>query len=293
MEKIQAKKLLTKTKNREWFGTDYTMNIYRGCHHGCIYCDSRSECYQIDNFDQVTYKENALALLNQELQGKRKKAVIGFGAMSDAYNHLERKKCLTKNALELIDTHGFGVSLATKSALLERDIERFKSIQQHSPVNIGFSFSTSHDKLASQIERHVSLPSERFAALAKCKENNLYSGILFMPILPYITDNLKLLVDLIYKAHAANTDYIYPLFGMTLRDRQKDYYIKALEKLSPEIANKYRNDQVNQYFFPAEDYERLNDTFKNLCIKLGISYKMADIIAGYQDQYQAEQGSLF
>lgn len=293
MEQIQAKKILTKTKNREWFGTDYNMNIYRGCHHGCIYCDSRSECYQIENFDQVTYKENALVLLNKELQGKRKKAVIGFGAMSDAYNHLEKKHCLTQHALELIDTHGFGISLATKSALLERDIERFKSIQQHSPVNIGFSLSTSHDGLARKIERHVSSPSERFAVLTKCKENNLYSGVLLMPVLPYITDNWKLVADLILKAHEANADYIYPLFGMTLRDRQKDYYFAALEKLSPEIADRYKRNDRNNYFFPAEEYKRLNDNFKNLCTKLGISYKMADIVANYQNHYQAEQGSLF
>ncbi|WP_086347542.1 SPL family radical SAM protein [Candidatus Enterococcus clewellii] len=293
METIQAKKILTKTKNREWFGTDYNMNIYRGCNHGCIYCDSRSDCYQVENFDRVTYKENALTLLNKELQGKRKKGVIGFGAMSDAYNHLEKKHCLTQKALELIDTHGFGVSLATKSGLLERDIVRFKSIQQHSPVNIGFSFSTSHDGLASKIERHVSLPSERFAVLAKCKENQLYSGILLMPILPYVTDNWKLLADLVLKAKDANVDYIYPLFGMTLRDRQREYYFNALEKLSPKVSEKYKKNYNDTYFFPAENDKRLNANFKNLCTKLGITYEMADIVANYQKHYQVEQESLF
>lgn len=293
MEAIRAKKLLMKTKNREWFGTDYTMNIYRGCHHGCIYCDSRSECYQIENFDQVNYKENALELLNQELQGKRSKAVIGFGAASDAYNHLEKKQCLTQKALELIDAHGFGVSLATKSALLERDIAYFQSIQQHSPVNVGFSFSTSHDGLARKIERNVSLPSERFAALAKCRENGLYCGALLMPVLPYVTDNRKLLADLVIKAHKAGAEYIYPLFGMTLRDRQKEYYFNALEKLSPEVADKYRKNYKDTYFFPADNYQELYDDFKNLCTKFGIRYEMTDIIDGYQSNYQAEQGSLF
>ncbi|MGL4696360.1 SPL family radical SAM protein [Enterococcus larvae] len=293
MKSIQAKKILTKTKNRNWFGTDYNMNIYRGCHHGCIYCDSRSECYQIDDFDQVSYKENALELLNQELQGKRSKGVIGFGAMSDAYNHLEKKQFLTVKALGLIDAHGFGVSLATKSRLVERDIEQFKSIQQHSPVNIGFSFCTSHDRLASKIERNVSLPSERFEALAKCKESGLYSGVLLMPVLPYITDNWKLLADLVLKAKNAGADYIYPLFGMTLRDRQKNHYFDSLEKLSPEIAEKYRKNFKDTYFFPAENYEYLNDSFKNMCTKLSISYEMTDIIEGYQKSYQMEQGSLF
>ncbi|MCB5950658.1 radical SAM protein [Enterococcus sp. BWT-B8] len=293
MSGITAKQILTKTKNTDWFGTDYNMNVYRGCNHGCIYCDSRSECYQIEQFDQVTYKENALVLLNQELQGKRKKAVIGFGAMSDAYNQLEKKKYLTRQVLELIDIHGFGISLATKSSLLTRDIDCFKKIQRHSPVNLGFSFSTSHDGLARKIERNVSLPSERFRAIEECKLNGLYCGLLMMPILPYITDNWKLMADLIYKAHEVQADYIYPLFGMTLRDRQKDHYIASLHKLSPALAEKYQRNYKETYFFPAQNYERLVDNFKNLCTKLGIVYEMAEIISNYQMPYEAEQSTLF
>ncbi|MHC5217652.1 SPL family radical SAM protein [Enterococcus sp. LJL128] len=290
---VEARQMLIKTKTTDWFGTEYTMNMYRGCDHGCIYCDSRSECYQIENFDSVVYKENGLVLLNQELQSKRKKGIVGFGAASDAYNHLDKKIGLTKKVLTLLDQHGFGISLATKSALLTRDIAEYKQIQVHSPVNLGFSFSTSIDRVAAKIERHVSLPSERFQAIEACKDNGLYCGILLMPVLPYITDSWKLMADLIMKAHEVQADYIYPMFGMTLRDRQKEHYFNALQKISKPIADQYEKNYKNTYFFPAENYEQLSYNFKNLCTKLGIVYEMSEIITNYQKPYQIEQERLF
>ena len=290
---IKAKQLLAKTKNRQWFGTDYNMNIYRGCHHGCIYCDSRSECYQIEDFDTVTYKEQALQILNKELQGKRNRGVVGFGAMSDAYNHLEKKKKLTAGALQLFDTHGFGVSLATKSDLLTRDIPLFQAIQVHSPVNLGFSFSTSHDVLAQKIEHHVAKPSQRFQAIEQCRQADLYCGVLMMPILPYITDNWKLVADLVYQSHAVGANYIYPLFGMTLRDRQRDYYLDKVGKLSQDVSEKYQQHYKNTYYFGSPHAKKLWYEFQNLCTKLGITYQMEEIIHHYQKPYQVEQGTLF
>ena len=129
MEFIKVKTILTKVKyEADWYGVDYSINLYRGCSHGCIYCDSRSNCYHIDNFSIVRGKENALFILEQELSKKREKGVVGVGSMSDAYNPLEREYEQTRGALKLISKYGFGVSIDTKSDLILRDIDLLKSI---------------------------------------------------------------------------------------------------------------------------------------------------------------------
>ena len=123
MEYVPAKTIVTKTKNTQWFGTDYNMNIYRGCSHGCIYCDSRSSCYGIDNFDRVRAKQDALRVIRDDLRRKVRKGVIATGAMSDPYNPMEKELLLTRHALELADAFDFGIAVATKSDLITRDID--------------------------------------------------------------------------------------------------------------------------------------------------------------------------
>ena len=134
MEYIEAKTLVTRTKDRTWFGTRYNMNIYKGCSHGCIYCDSRSLCYQIEEFEKVRAKKDALEIIRSQLKGRLGKGVIGTGAMSDPYNPFEKKLELTRGALKLIDQYRFGVAIATKSHLIERDIDLLKAINRHSPI---------------------------------------------------------------------------------------------------------------------------------------------------------------
>lgn len=135
MQTIPAKTILSKNKYANvWFGNDYNMNLYRGCHHGCIYCDSRSECYQNDEFDIVKKKEKALDILSLELMKKRQKGVVGIGAMSDSYNQYEKKEEITRGALQLIRDYRFGVSLETKSDLVVRDIDLFLEIQKYNDV---------------------------------------------------------------------------------------------------------------------------------------------------------------
>ena len=128
IEYISAKTIVVRTKSSDWFGMDYNMNIYKGCCHGCIYCDSRSECYHIENFEKVRAKENALQIIRNDLRRKVKKGVIGTGAMSDPYNPFEEKLRLTRNALELVDAYEFGIGIATKSPMITRDIDIFGSI---------------------------------------------------------------------------------------------------------------------------------------------------------------------
>lgn len=134
MEYIPVKTILSKCKSTSWFGTDYNMNIYRGCCHGCIYCDSRSECYGIDNFEQVRAKKDSLLILRDELKRKERSGVVGTGSMSDPYNPFEKGLLLTRHSLELLDAYNFGVSVVTKSVLITRDADILKDISDHSPV---------------------------------------------------------------------------------------------------------------------------------------------------------------
>ena len=191
MKTIKAKSILQKVRydNAQWFGIDYNMNLYKGCCHGCIYCDSRSDCYRIDKFDEVRVKFDALAILNRELRSRRNKGVVGIGAMSDAYNPFERELEITRGALQLIDQYGFGVSIDTKGALVTRDIDVLQRIsQQHSAI-VKLTVTTTDDALASIIEPGAPSPSRRLAALRELADANLFCGILFTPLLPHITDD--------------------------------------------------------------------------------------------------------
>ncbi|WP_314064811.1 radical SAM protein [uncultured Vagococcus sp.] len=293
MEYIEARTILMKTKTREWFGTDYTMNVYKGCHHGCVYCDSRSECYQIDQFDQVRGKTSASQLLNQELQSKRQKGVVGAGSMSDPYNYFERQELLTRQSLELFNHHGFGVSLATKSELVTRDIDLFQALKIHSPVAISLSFCTVDEQLGQKLERYVSPPSKRLSALEKLSAAGIYTGVMLMPVLPYLTDSWPIVESVIKSAYERGARYVYPLFGMTLRDRQRDYYFAFLKKYYPEKLRLYKKVYDNQYYCQSPNHQKLEQRMKELCDKLNVSMTMSSIIRDYQEPYQVEQGQLF
>ena len=156
MEYIGAKTIVTKTKDSRWFGIDYNMNIYKGCCHGCVYCDSRSDCYQIQDFDRVRAKEDAIRIIRDDLRRKVKTGVVGTGAMSDPYNPFEKELKLTRHALELVDAFGFGAAIATKSHLMMRDMDILESIKDHSPVLCKVTVTTADDDLAKKIEPRVS-----------------------------------------------------------------------------------------------------------------------------------------
>ena len=184
MEYIPAKHLLHRSRSTEWFGIDHTMNLYRGCCHGCIYCDSRSSCYQNPDFDTVTAKADALRILRDDLARKARPALISMGAMSDPYNPFEKELNLTRHALELIDAYNCGVAAATKSDLIVRDIDVYQSIQRHSPVICKLTVTTADDGLAARIEPRAPSPSRRLAALEKLSGAGIFSGVLLMPVLP-------------------------------------------------------------------------------------------------------------
>lgn len=294
MELIPAKSIISGYReNNNWFGTNYNMNIYKGCCHGCIYCDSRSDCYGIDNFDIVRAKENSLEIIRRELKSKRKKGVIGTGAMSDPYNPFEKKFSLTGTALESIDSNGFGVAIATKSDLIVRDIDILKRIKNHSPVLCKITITTSDDELCKIIEPNVVVTSKRFQAIKKLSDEDIYTGILLMPILPFINDTEENIISIVRLAKENGAKFIYPAFGVTLRSNQRDYFFKMLDKSFPGIKEKYIKTFGNNYMCNSPNARKLYNTFAKECKRLGLLYKMNDIINGYKEGYNNEQLSLF
>ena len=297
MKYIEAKSIVSSYQgNNSWFGINYNMNIYKGCPHGCIYCDSRSECYGIGEFDAVRAKINSTVIIRKDLKSKRKKGVVGTGAMSDPYNVFERKYEYTREALKLIDEFGFGIGIATKSSLITRDIDILKRIKTHSPVIIKITITTYDDKLCSKIEPNVSLSSKRFEALKMLSDEGIYAGILLMPILPFINDTEENIINIVKKAYDNGSKFIFAYgMGLTLRGNQRDYYYEKLIKLFPEkkLVEQYMNAYGNSYECSSQNSRKIWSVFTKECKKYGISYKMNDIINDYKRGYYEEQIKWF
>lgn len=293
MEFIKAKQIITKLSSDSWFGNNYNMNIYKGCSHGCIYCDSRSRCYKIEEFDRVRSKEKVIELLEKELMKKRIKGVIATGAMSDPYNPQEKKYELTRKALELIDKYGFGVSIITKSDLILRDLDILKKISSKSPVIVKLTITTSDDELCKKIEKNVSVSSRRFEVINQLSKNGIFTGIVMMPILPFIEDTEENIKNIIRLAYENGAKFIYPSFGVTLRDNQREWFFKELDKNFEGLKKKYMIEYGNKYDCYSKQSKELYKMFKHECEKLGILYKMKDINKAYKSKKSSEQLSLF
>ncbi len=295
MKLIPAKTILQKNKTSEWFGNDYNMNLYRGCCHGCIYCDSRSDCYHVEDFDTVSAKENALVILRNELGRKVRTGVIGTGAMSDPYNPFEKTELLTRHALELINAYNFGITVITKSSLITRDIDIYKEISEHSPVLCKMTVTTADDKLAQILEPHASLSSERFASLSKMTDSGLFTGITMMPILPFIEDTEENIRTIVRRAHECGVKCIYPWFGVTLRANQREHFFDRLDKCFPGggLKQRYISYFGNRYECLSPNYRRLWKAFTEECSRFGILYEMKSIISAYKRGYGDMQLSFF
>lgn len=276
MEFINSNKIVQSVSgDNGWFGASYNMNIYRGCNHGCIYCDPRSSCYQIHEFDKVKAKKDAPIKIEKELSAKRKKGIISLGGMNDPYNPFEKEIQYTRQALTSINKYSFGAFIITKSDLVVRDIDLFKEIKKHSVCNVAITITTSNDKLQSRIERNVTSTSDRFKALKKLTDNGIFCGILMMPILPFINDTKENIFGIVQKAVAAKVNYIYPSFGVTLRDNQREYFYG---KIGEKLTKQYINEYEEKYMCVSPKAEELKNYFTQLCEDNGILYKMKDII---------------
>lgn len=295
MEFIRAKTILSKVKyGNEWYGIDYNMNLYRGCSHSCIYCDSRSNCYHIENFDLVRGKENALYILEQELSKKREKGIIGIGAMSDTYNPLEKEYEQTKGALKLISKYGFGVSIDTKSDLILRDIDLLKEINLKNNVIVKFTITTPSDELSKIIEPNVCVSSKRLQAIKILSDNGIFVGIMMNPMLPFITDKEEDIRYLVKLAYENGAKFIHTYMGMTLRENQRDYYFDKLDQHFIGIKEKYIKYYGDKYNCIVPNYKRLYKVFTDECTKYGILYDMKDIIKAYKKVIKSnEQITLF
>lgn len=295
MEFVKAKTILSKVKyGNSWYGIDYNINLYRGCSHGCIYCDSRSNCYHIENFDVVRGKENTLQILEQELSKKRVKGVVGIGAMSDTYNPLEKEYEQTRGALKLISKYGFGVSIDTKSDLILRDIDLLREINSKNDVIVKFTITTPKDELSRIIEPNVCVSSKRLKAIKTLSDKGIFVGIMLNPVLPFITDKEEDIKELVRMASEHNARFIHTYMGMTLRENQRDYYFNKLDEHFTGLKQKYMRCYGSRYNCKAINYKKLYNIFTEECKKYSILYKMSDIIKAYKKKENAhEQLTLF
>ena len=283
MEYIEAKQILVPTQDHLWFGSDYTMNLYKGCCHGCIYCDSRSRCYGVTEFDRVRAKKDALVLLEKELRGKRKKGIVASGSMTDPYNPFEEELRLTRGSLELLNENGYGVSVTTKSTLLTRDIDLFQKIRAHSPVICGITITAGDDELGKKIEPHAPSSTERFEAIKRLSAEGVYCGILLTPILPFITDTEENILYIIHKAKEAGAKFIYPTL---------EYFYDRLDELFPGMRQQYIKEYGENYYCGTKKSIELYASLKKECKKLGLLYRMQDLVEECEEQYKFEQISF-
>lgn len=291
---IPAKKIVTARKHiNEWFGTEYNMNIYRGCSHGCIYCDSQSSCYGDDTFSTVKIKEHALQIIRDDLRTKRKSGIVATGAMSDPYNPLEETQQLTRNALELLNAYEFGAAIATKSPSITRDIDILTDILYHSPVICKITITCADDALSQILEPNVAPSSARFQALQSLSQAGIFSGILMMPILPFINDTHENIEELVSRCADAGGKFIYPAFGVTQRDGQREIFLSHLEAHFPGMKQRYEKAFGTRYHCTSPRAKALWNTFVLACQKHHILYQMQDMIRAYKYKHPSNQLSLF
>lgn len=292
VREIEAKSVLRKYKKIDsWFLSRYGMNLYRGCTHNCIYCDGRAEGYYVDGEfgEDVTVKVNAIEILRQEFDPKRKRTPFkrGFvmigGGVGDSYQPIEKTYQLSRRALEVVDEYNFPVHVLTKSTLVKRDIDILKKINQKNRAIVSFSFSSADDKISAIFEPGVPPPSERLKTITCFKNEGIACGMFLLPVIPFITDTPELMEETIGKASEAGLDFII-FGGMTLKEgRQKDIFYKILRSNYPKLMGEYENIyQKNKWGEAAgEYYDSINQTFNSIIKKYKIPPRIP--LAIYQD----------
>lgn len=295
MDYIPAKHILIRSKSTAWFGTDHTVNLYRGCCHGCLYCDSRSDCYRNPDFDRVTAKSDALRILRDELARKIRPAFIGMGAMSDPYNPFEEELLLTRHALELIDAYDCGVSVDTKSDLIVRDIDLYQSIQAHSPVICKLTITTVDEDLAAKVEPRAPSPARRLAAIRSLAQAGLFCGVLLMPVLPFLEDRHEQVLAVVDRSADAGAKFIYSGFGVTMRQGQREYFLRELDRAFPgeHLSRRYLARYGDRYRCPSPRARELWEVFAARCRERGLLYQMPHIVSAATRGYGDRQLTFF
>lgn len=274
------------------------MNFFRGCTHGCIYCDSRSACYQMShNFGDVEIKENAISLLEEALKRKRKKCMIGLGSMSDPYIPQELKLNYTRKALELISKYNFGATLITKSANVLRDADLFCDINSKAKCVIQMTLTTYDEKICKMIEPNVSTTKERFDALKILRDKRIPTVVWLTPILPFINDTEENIMSILNYCKEANVVGIICFgMGLTLRDGNREYFYEQLDKKFPHLKERYIKEYGNSYVIESKNNNKLMKLFHEFCAHNKIMHNDAAIfnyLKLYEQKESSKQLSLF
>lgn len=248
------------------------MNLYRGCSHGCIYCDSRSKCYHMEHaFEDIEVKENAVELLEDALARKRKKCMIGTGSMTDPYIPLEMKLGNVRKALELVYEYGFGFTVITKSNRILRDLDLLQKINEKTKCVVQMTLTTYDEDLCRKVEPNVSTTRGRFEVLKTLRDCGIPTVVWLSPILPFINDteeNISGILDMCAEAKV----YGVICFGMglTLREGNREYFYEQLDRLFPGLKEQYIRTYGDQYMIESGNSQRLMRLFHRKCEKYGI-----------------------
>lgn len=258
---------------------DNGINLYRGCTHGCIYCDSRSRCYQINHiFEDVEVKENALSLLEKALKARRKRCMIGTGSMTDPYLPIEEDLGLTRGALELIHRYGFGATVITKSDRVLRDLDLLEAINRRSKAVVQMTLTTHGDGLCRILEPNVSPTSRRVAALKQFREAEVPTVVWLAPILPYINDTRENIEGLLESCIEAGVRGILCFnMGLTLREGNREYFYTKLDQHFPGLKNRYIREFGNSYEVNSPRNRELMQLFHDTCEKAGMMHDVRQI----------------
>lgn len=289
MHKAEAKSILSSQNG---------MNLYRGCSHGCIYCDSRSTCYGMKHdFEDIEVKINAPKLLESALRSKRKKCMIGTGAMSDPYLPLEKKLCLTRKCLELIEHYGFGAAVQTKSDLVLRDLDLLKRINEKTKCVVQMTLTTADEDLCRILEPNVCTTKRRAEVLNILREEGIPTVVWLCPVLPFINDteeNIRGVMD--YAVRAKTYGVLNFGMGVTLRDGDRQYFYEKLEQHFPGLRRKYIETYGNAYEVGSPNGKRLMSVFYQICRENGLESNMDKIFSylhKFEEKNTASQMSLF
>lgn len=262
-------------------GTGNGMNIYRGCQHGCIYCDARSSCYQMQHlFEDIEVKENAIGLLSSALKSRRRPIMIGTGAMTDPYMPLEKQLCMTRRSLEVIEKQGFGATVHTKSDLVLRDLDIFQRINSRTKAVVQISLTCMDDSLSRLIEPNVCPTSRRVEVLREFQKAGIPTVVWLCPILPFLTDteeNIRSILDACRDTGVKGIIWFGP--GVTLREGDREYFYANLDRKFPGLKEEYIRRYGNAYEVNSPDAKRLNHLFHGLCEQYGIWYDNDKIFA--------------
>ena len=287
MHEVEAKSLLTR-----WNG----MNLYRGCTHGCIYCDSRSRCYQFTHpFEDVAVKRNAPDLLEKILRTRKKPMMISTGSMSDPYQPCEEELRLTRRCLELIDRYGFGASVITKSDRVLRDLDLFESIHHKTKSVLQMTLTVADDALSRILEPNVCTTSRRYEVLKEFQKRGIPAVVWMSPLLPFLTDTEENFDRLMaYCLDADVRGIVFFGVGMTLRDGNREYYYQALDRHFPGLRARYQETYGNAYEITSANHTQLAGKFHHLCEKYGILHDPDACFAWIREMPETDgQISLF